>query len=77
MNAFLDEFSNDWRCARSEVIEIFKKRDRNELERIFSERVAILEGEERELPTSLLTVLKETSDWSPLCVLGTAYLLLG
>ncbi|MBT3481060.1 MAG: MFS transporter [Opitutales bacterium] len=77
LNAFLDEFSNDWRGTRSEVIEIFKKRDRNELERIFSERVAILEGEERELPTSLLTVLKETSDWSPLCVLGTAYLLLG
>lgn len=47
------------------------------MERIFSERVAILEGEERELPTSLLTVLKETSDWSPLCVFGTAYLLLG
>ena len=77
LNAFLDEFSNDWKAERSAVVEIFQKRDRGRLEKSFSECVASLQGEEKELPTSLLTVLKETSDWSPLCVLATVYLLLG
>ncbi len=77
LNAFLDEFSNDWRAERSAIVEIFQKMDRDGLEKSISERVASLQGEEKELPTSLLTVLKETSDWSPLCVLATVYLLLG
>jgi Na+/melibiose symporter-like transporter len=76
LNSFLDEFSGEWRVERSEIIGVFQERDREGLERIFEDRVAGLEGEARDLPASLLAVLKESNDWSPLCVLATVYLLL-
>ena len=75
LHAFLDEFSREWRAERSEIIDVFRARERPALERFLGERIAALRNEERQLPESLLTVLKETSDWSPLCVLATAYLL--
>jgi hypothetical protein len=76
LHSFLDEFSGEWRVERSEIIGVFQERDREGLERIFEDRVAGLEGEARDLPSSLLAVLKESNDWSPLCVLATVYLLL-
>lgn len=77
LKAFLDEFPPDWKAERSAIIDVFMARDRDGLEHVFEKRIAELQGEARALPESLLTVLKETSDWSPLCVLATAYLLLG
>jgi len=76
LRRFLDEFDEPWRLEREEIIDAFMKRDDRRVMGLLDERVAKLAPSDRQLLESLLAALRETDDWSPLCVLAAAYLLL-
>lgn len=75
LREYIAGYPSDWREKHRETIAVFESKNRHDLEIALSRTVSSLKGRERELPESLLKVLKETSDWSPLCVLAVAYLL--
>lgn len=74
---YLAGLPDKWQQARTETIEAFRARDYHAINRQLRTRVDSLEEEERDpLLRSLLDVLEaEASDWSPLSVLATAWLL--
>lgn len=77
LSDYLDTMSDAWQAERGELIEAFRRRDRGYVATRLEERAALVGESKEEMVKSLRRVMVEADDWSPLCVLAVAYLLLG
>jgi HEAT repeat protein len=77
MADYIEGMPARWTRPRQAVIEAFSKRDHLAIRDLLEKRVASLPEADTAIPVSLVAVLKNAEDWSPLSVLATAFLLFG